>query len=365
MSSMTPEQIGRRIQWFREQRPLTQVDLAKRLGFNDRQTLSDIEAGKRRVTPDELVLLTQALNIELDALLDPYQLVGEGGFNFRVEDVAPATVEAFAEQASRWIATYRELGRQAGVAPARLGQKLELTRDSTFEDAAASAETVRERWSLGDVPAETLEHALERELGTLVLYVDAPDGVSGAASHLPGLQTILVNRNEPQSRRAFDLAHELFHLMTWDAMPPARIEGWESPRKKGNRVEQLANNFAASLLMPESVLRARWALRGDAELREWLVANARSFRVSPIALQWRLINLGLISKADLVDVAGNGVDYFEPKPLLFSPAFVGRVHDAVEAGRLSVRRAAGLLGLSLTAFADVCRSYGRPLSYDA
>lgn len=362
---MTPERIGRRIKWFREERDLTQDELAKRLGFNDRQTLSDVEAGKRRVAPDELVALTEALNVELDDLLDPFRLVGEGGFNFRVGQVDAETVEAFAEQASRWIATYRELGRQAGVAPTRLGHKLELTRESSFEDAAASAEALRTMWSLGDVPAETLERAIEKQLGTLVLYVDAPEGVSGAASHLPGLQTILVNRNESSSRRAFDLAHEVFHILTWDAMPPARIEGWEPRPTKGNRVEQLANNFAASLLMPEPVVHARWSRRGDVDLRQWLLVNAQNFHVSPVALQWRLVNLGVVGKGDMVDVAGNGTDHFAPQPPLFSAAFVARVHEAVEVGRLSLRRAAGLLGLSLSAFADVCRSYGRPLSYDA
>ena len=58
-------------------------------------------------------------------------------------------------------------------------------------------------------------------------------------------------------------------------------------------------------------------------------------------------------------------DPFAPPPSLFSVGFVARVHDAVEDGRLSVRRAAALLGLALGEFADLCRSYGRPLSYDA
>lgn len=361
---MTPDRVGRRIKWFREQHKMTQDELAKHLGFSDRQTLSDIEAGKRKAASDELVTLTKALEVELEDLLDPFRLVGEGGFNFRVENVDRATVDAFADQASRWIATYRELGRQVGVEPARLGQKLELTRESSFEDAAASAEVLCTRWNLGDAPADSLERALERELGTLVLFVDAPDGVSGAASHLPGLQTILVNRKEAPSRRAFDLAHELFHIMTWDAMPPARIEGWEPKPIKGNRVERLANVFAASLLMPESAVRSRWAQRGDVALREWVAGTARTFRVSPSALQWRLVNMRLLSKAEMVEIAGNGADPFAPQPSLFSTAFVARVHEAVEGGRLSLRRAAGLLGLSLNDFADVCRSYGRPLSYD-
>ena len=362
---MTNDRIGRRIKWFREQRGVTQDALAARLGFNDRQTLSDIEAGKRKVAPGELVALTKSLEIELDDVLDPFRLVGEGGFNFRVENVESDTLEAFADQASRWIATFRELSRQAGVEPSRLGQKLELTRESSFEDAAASAEALRSRWNLGDAPAETLEIAVERELGTLVLFVDAPEGVSGAASYLPGLQTILINRNESPSRRAFDLAHEVFHILTWDAMPPARTEGWEPRQTKGNRVEQLANNFASSLLMPESVIRSRWNRRAGVDLREWLGSNARGFRVSPLALQWRLVNLCLLAKAEMLEVVGIGADLFTPKPSLFNATFVARVHEAVEAGRLSQRRAAGLLGLSLNDLADVCRSYGRPLSYDA
>ena len=36
------------------------------------------------------------------------------------------------------------------------------------------------------------------------------------------------------------VAGELFHLLTWDSMPPDRVEPTEVPGKKGNRVEKLA-----------------------------------------------------------------------------------------------------------------------------
>ena len=54
--------------------------------------------------------------------------------------------------------------------------------------------------------------------------------------------TILVNRHEPRGRRSFDLAHELFHVLTWDAMPPERIESLlrqsiETSLPHGDRVE--------------------------------------------------------------------------------------------------------------------------------
>jgi Zn-dependent peptidase ImmA (M78 family)/DNA-binding XRE family transcriptional regulator len=356
--------FGRRIKFLREARDLTQAAVSKTVGFKDRQTLSDIEAGKRKIAPDEFVRIAKALKIKVVELMDPFRLVGEGDFNFRADDASKEEIDSFEEAAGRWIATYREMRRQAGVSPVRLGKKLELTRDSSFEEAEASADFIRDRWNLGDVPAEALQQAIERELGALVLYVDAPARISGAALHLPGLQTILVNRNEAASRRAFDLAHELFHLLTWDAMKPDRVEPVEISRTKGNRVEQLANKFAAVLLIPGESLKRKWELRGEGGLDPWLVSTASEYRVSPDALQWRLVNLGLLAK-DRVKKMKPSRNHHGSKPGLFSAEFVTRIYDSVESGRLSMRRAAELLGLSLSGFAEVCRSYGRQLSYDA
>lgn len=356
--------VGRRIKFYRESRDLTQTALSKTIGFKDRQTLSDIEADKRKVTPEELVRIAKALRVELDSLLDPFRLVGEGSFNFRANEAPAKEIDEFEEAAGRWIATFRELQRQAGVKPARFGKKLELTRESSFEDAEASADALLSKWNLGDVPGGSLQQAIERELGALVLYVDAPMRISGAALHLPGLQTILVNRNEVPARRLFDLAHELFHLLTWDAMTPDRVEPWEPVRTKGNRIEQLANKFAAALLMPGESVTKRWNSLGDTNLSDWLLVTARDLSVSTDALQWRLVGMGLMSKEHVAKVKGAPNDQSASQPTLFSAEFVGRIYEAVEAGRLSMRRASSLLGMPLSAFADLCRNYGRQLSYD-
>jgi len=367
MTQTQQARIGGRLRTLREERSLSQESLATRLGFNDRQTLAAIEAGERRIMPDELVRAAHVLGVDVDTFLDPYRLVGEGSFSFRAKDVDPETLAAFQEQAGRWIATYRELGMQVGCEPRRLGHKLELTERSSFEDAAASADLLRERWALGDVPADRLEDAVHRELGVLVLYVDAPVGISGAASHLPGQHTIVVNRREPAGRRSFDLAHELFHLLTWDAMPPKRIEPQEVKRTKGNRVELMAENFAAALLMPAGIVARRWSARGDEEVSVWLARTAAELRVSPPALQWRLVNLGLLSRtaaAALAPVPRSSRPSADETPPLFSRPFVQRVADAVNDGRLSLRRAATLLGVTVLQFAQVCAAYQHPLSYD-
>lgn len=364
---MQQDQIARRIRALRDARNVTQAALARELGFNDRQTLAAIEAGERRVSPEELVRVAEALQVDVDVFLDPFLLIGEGAFSFRAKEVEETALAAFEEQARRWIATYRELGLQAGSEPRRLGKKLELDLGSRFEDAEASAEMLCREWALGDVPADRLEEAIETQLGALVLNVDAADGISGAASQLPGLHTILVNRRQSQGRRSFDLAHELFHVLTWDAMPPRRVEPLEVKPAKGNRVEQMAESFASVLLMPSVIVSARWAARGGGELSLWMSRTAAQLRVSVPALQWRLVNLGLMSKAQVQatgSTARQAAAAAQQKlPLLFSRRFIERVAGAVEAGRLSQRRAAALLDLSLAELADVCAAHGCPLSY--
>ena len=190
---------------------------------------------------------------------------------------------------------------------------------------------------------------------------------------MPRLNSVLVNRCESAGRRNFDLAHELFHLLTWETMPPERVEAVDVPRGgKGNRVEQLAENFAAALLMPAAVVIARWQQRDAVgDLHHWLNATSVELGVSAVALKWRLFNLECLGKADLVDIndqrlAANGTMVADaPAERLFSERFVRRIALALDNGRLSVRRAASLLALTLPALAALLRDYGVEPSFEA
>jgi Zn-dependent peptidase ImmA (M78 family)/DNA-binding XRE family transcriptional regulator len=369
MPITTDHLIARRLKAFREERGLTQADLAERMGFANRQTLTSIEAGERAISAEEMVQAAEALDVELSDFTDPFRLIGEGEFSFRAAGVSSDVLDGFERTARQWVATYRTLLERAGVPRSHLGSKLELREDSTFEAAQEAAEELRREWKMGDVPAEVLVDVIERELGARVLFVDAPKDISGAAVHLPGLLTILVNRRESLGRRHFDIAHELFHLLTWDAMKPDRVEPQETPRGKGNRVETLADNFAGALLMPGDVVRRRWDQRGEVELHDWLNAVATSMRVTSIALKWRMVVLGLLSKAEAEAVddrrlAANGGQESDATPLLFGREFIARVHGAVEEGHLSLRRAVQLLGMTARDFSDLCIAYGVALSYE-
>jgi len=370
MPNTLQAQISRRFKALRKKRGLSQQDLSEKLGFKDRQTISAIESGSRRIQPEELAKAAEVLGEDVDFFTDSFRLSGEGAFSFRAGEVDPSSLDSCEETAGRWIATYRTLSEGAGIPPRRLGWKLELNERSSFEDAQACGEELHRSWRLGAVPASRLSDVISRELGVLVLNVDLPEGVSGAASHLPGLQTILVNRTEPVGRRSYDLGHELFHLLTWDAMPPERVESWEARPAKGTRVEQLANNFAAALLMPRAIVEQHWEKGTTDDLHAWINATATHLRVTSVALKWRLLNIGCLKKKDLEGIhdellTGNdGLCGQVTEPPLFSMEFVRCVHTAVEVGRLSLRKAARVLDTTPSGFSSLCLSYGLSLSYD-
>ena len=75
---MTTGLIGRRIRALREVRKLSQEEVAKIFGFRDRQTVSAIETGARRVTAEELLLAVERLGAPLEYFTDPFLLAGKG-----------------------------------------------------------------------------------------------------------------------------------------------------------------------------------------------------------------------------------------------------------------------------------------------
>jgi Zn-dependent peptidase ImmA (M78 family)/DNA-binding XRE family transcriptional regulator len=371
--------LGARLKALREQRGLSQDQVAELLGFNDRQTVSAIETGVRALSAAELLLAVEKFGVSFDDFTDPFKLMGDGRFSWRQTNVSPRRLESFEAVAGRWIAAFRELAPKVGVPQPLFRRVLSgIAKRSSYDDAMEAGERFAEELGLGDVPATRLSTVMENELSILVLMVDATEGVSGAACRLPELDVVLVNRKEVPDRRHFDLAHELFHILTWEAMPPAHAE--EATETSRDRVEQLANSFAGALLMPEAVLDryADWTrLPGGDALTSLLDSTARSLQVTGTALKWRLVGLGHLSQeqaASIADealrtrprtrsVAESPADYLEVPPL-FSRRFMEVLACALDEGRLSRRRAADLTGLMLEDLADLFRAHGLESPYD-
>ncbi len=353
--------IGTRIKALREERKLSQDELARIFGFKDRQTVSAIETGERRVSAEELLTAVEKLGASLDYFTNPFLLVGEGKFSWRQSNVAPERLSGYERRSGRWIAALRTLAPQVGKPSSYLRQALKLTSKSRFEEAMEAGERFAADFELGEVPAARLAEVMERKLGILVLMVDAIDGVSGAACRLPDLDAVLINRHEVAGRRHFDLGHELFHILTWDAMPPAHVE--ESTEQSKIRVEQLANSFASALLMPTAALQRFAPWSGDLIAR--LNAAAHALQVTATALKWRLVatrQLELATACNIPDAAlrtkGRAAAARGAPPPLFSKPFVEVIALAINEGRLSARRAADLLDMTTEDFAELCKTHG-------
>ncbi|HZM04965.1 MAG TPA: XRE family transcriptional regulator [Candidatus Saccharimonadales bacterium] len=375
MNKLSQEQfqriVGQRVKLAREDANLSQDELACQLGLNDRQTLSNIEAGKRKLTAEELVNLIQTLGKKLEYFTDTFSLIGEGAFSWRAVGAAPASLEEFEARAGKWIGTYRRLGEIKGEPFSALSQRLTLTERSSFEEAQAAGEALVSDWDLGEVPAANLGTLVEDRLRILVLNVDAPSGISGAACQLPQFNTILINRREPDGRRNYDFAHEIFHILTWNAMPPRtydqadKVEG-----TKVKRIEQLANNFAAALLMPSASLKPRWEKRGGQDLHDWLNETASKLQVTSDALYWRLRQLTWLTPTASLDISRDRLTWngrspsANTLPKLFSRRFVERMRWALDRGELSVLRAAELLDCTVEDLEDLFKSYELPVPFD-
>ena len=356
--------IGARIKALREERDLSQEDLARRLGFNDRQTVSAIETGIRKVTAEELVLAVEVLDASLEYFTDPFRLVGEGRFCWRHTGVETDQLTTYERHAGRWIAAFRTLAPAVGRSTPLLRPALGLTRWSRFEDAMQAGERFATEFALGDIPAAGLSEVMEREFGVLVLMVDAQRGISGAACRLPELDAVLIARHEVPGRRHVDLAHELFHILTWEAMPPDHFE--EVSDTGGNRVEQLANNFSSAALMPAATLErfGSWSDLSGEKLIRRLNRVADELQVSASALKWRLAALGGLSRTTAQSVSdaalrnnGHAIPNHLPPPR-FSGPFMEVMALALDGGHVSIRRMASLLDATVDDLSETFTSHG-------
>lgn len=360
------ERLGARIKDARKALGLSQEELAKRVGFASRQILSELERGQREVKARELVLIARSLRVDVTTLLA------------EVEPERPMVLwrgrpavnaEELQVEFLTWCDRYSHVMAATGAAHSRRSPlPVESIDPYTFDyrDAEELAIDVARTLGLGARPASSLQRSLEAQFDILIWYLDLGDDGSAACAKGAFGSAILINRREAPWRRNFDMAHELFHLLTWDSMNSA-IEG---DTQFAARAESLANAFAAALLLPADELKSELESHGASGSlsRADMVAIARDFDVSSEALLWRLRNIGLGLRPDEVrgllqdaefrrlDRASQIGKWWDPPP--FPERFVRLAHLASTRGRLSRSKLAAYLGCALVDLSDCLGQYG-------
>ena len=111
------------------------------------------------------------------------------------------------------------------------------------QDMASQA---RKTMGLGDRPGESLLRILEEIFSVKIFHLDIGSaGCAACAKSEEFGEAILLNKKCSRWRRNHDLAHELFHLLTWNRF--RRAEGICEPE---DQEDKFATCFAGNLLLP-------------------------------------------------------------------------------------------------------------------
>lgn len=227
-------------------------------------------------------------------------------------------------------------------------------------DAYQLASEIRDRLDLGAYPAYALVPTLEEKFGVKFIGEDAGNGPSAACSRSVQGCFIWINEAEQSSRRNFSIAHELFHLITFDT---ALLDMVKNHPKLHEKNELLADAFAAGLLVPEEQLRLELSrFRTKLELSD-VVALSRQFQVSPEAFMHRLHNLKIISKPLMEEYRRRLKSTAFPNtvaPTLMR-RYISLVYLALQHGKLSRAKAAKLLDTDLCDLKSTLTENGYPL----
>jgi Zn-dependent peptidase ImmA (M78 family)/DNA-binding XRE family transcriptional regulator len=291
--------MHQRIVAARECIGLSITEAAHKLGFKHYQSLSAIEKGTRNITASELISIAQLYGRSLDYFYeadtspDPSPLWRRlPGSNVKKEQRKflsflenYSTLENLLNLNKRWRAIQTKYNRD------------DFSKNG-FEVTEELSSDIHKRLDLGSRPSCNLLNILENNLRFKILHVPLAEDVSGASIVNDDLGVgILINTSDAPWRRNFDLAHELFHIITWNIFTNEEIGNGTTK----TRPEQYADAFASHLLLPrEHLLNSLKEITTNNEIKIVdIIELAKDYGVSSEAILWRLKDIIGLKKSQI------------------------------------------------------------------
>lgn len=364
--------IAQRVKEVREKRGLTQTELAKRLGCKSHTSIVAVEQGTKDLKMWELLKFAEVLNVSPEILYSsksidlspiPHILWRQK----KKELVNLRQEEQHIYQHCEDYLLLKKLISHPSLLSREIPQKDLDIQKVTFEWANRLAEELCHEMNLGDYPAEILARRLEEDFGVILLMRPLKNG-SAACMRSEAFSVIVLNEKDIPWRRVFSLAHELFHIVTWGDPLLKKIQSSESLFLKN---EQLADAFAAALLMPRQMIARD--LGSNHLTFSMIVALARKYSVSAHAMLWRLCHLKLLTESvvnkTIEDKEFQKLDRSSYERALeatppFGNKFLRLAYLAFESGRLSKARLAKLLEVNLRDVEKYLSKYGFEITHD-
>lgn len=344
--------IAGRLEKLRDERSLTLEAVSDATGLG-KSTLSDFENGKREPRLAQLKTLADFYHRPISYFLDDVVAPAEQVL-WRERPASPVAEKLQArliELADRYHTLEVLCGRRSRV---DLPEVTGSTNQFEYAHAGALARQVRNQLGLGERPGQTLLRVLEELCGVKIFHIAfEPSGSAACTLSEHYGAAILLNSRNVRWRRNFDLAHELFHLLTWKAFRHDTDKGWA---EADQREEKLATCFARNLLMPVEVFReAVDNRRRGSEMLEvdGLLEVAREFDVSVEAVLRQIQFVYDLAPDKITDYLSRIKDRIRRRdtrvtesPPQIPVRFEDLAHLALRKGLISVGRAGEYLGIS-------------------
>ncbi len=146
---------------------------------------------------------------------------------------------------------------------------------------------------------------IARRLGVILSFepFDGEDDISGILYRDGDTKIIGINSAHPDTRQRFSIAHELGHFVLHKkdlfVDKVVRVNFRDETSSQAVDIEEIAANaFAAELLMPREFIRTemkRLLKKKSVIEKDGLIEPlSRIFKVSPQAMEYRFINLGIL-----------------------------------------------------------------------
>ncbi len=356
----------------RESLNYTLKHVSEKMGFSNYQTLSSIESGERDIKAWELAKLSEIYGRKIDFFVSKQTGISQPKVLWQDPSKTEQTIEAqrrfllFCENYKRLL----ELTNEAEIksaSPLPLSNKKEFKKGG-FHYVDEFAEECHACLNLGRRPAHSLPNVLEQLHNILVLYMDLEIAGSGASTSGDFGKAILINSLDAPWRRNYDLAHELFHLITWDIFSNDEI--YSKSKNDKSEVEKWADAFASAVLLPAEEVRREFLKRLENNKIAYinLIEIAMEFRVSIEALLWRLVTLNLLRRRDVekcihdseikdIDKKMRVTDWADDKPYL-SSRYIALAIKALQMGRISKAKFAEYINKPFSEVSSFLKKYG-------
>lgn len=274
---------------------LTQKALAEKAGYDNYQTILSMEKGERSIGIGDVSRIAKALNLNPEYFLSEVEHIEVPVLWRECKDKGECRL--YENRLRKYLDDYADLKAfldepydkfvPEPLSVIKRTYSEELKMDRKYQFAGKLASNFRKNYNLGDYPAGTLRQVIA-DLGILFFTFDMQSSGSAASLVNENGAAILLNKGNVPWRMNFDIAHELYHILTWNMHDYSEIN---NNLEEDDNEEHYANAFAGALLMPRSTISRDIAqLKDDKNAIDetFIIQGALKYMVSIEAILSRL-----------------------------------------------------------------------------